>query len=166
MKTHWWFTRIHALVSFNFPTRKPQNCAIAKVNRKTLYGMVQKLCMLVDHMGVSRDVVILWPITNIFPKQTNIPTARFQYYLHLYHTFVGWFIRYEDAVAANPSDIQCIAAYRFLPPKIFGIKKDGIIPVTYNHQAVLNIYEKMITFHKLCINKVITKKRPTYNSMR
>ncbi|KNZ56500.1 hypothetical protein VP01_238g7 [Puccinia sorghi] len=89
-------------------------------------------------MGVSRYVVILWPITNLFPKRTNIPTSRFRYYIYLYHAVVGQ-VRYEDAVVVSPSDIQCLAAYRFLPSKTFGIQKNGIILVPYDHQAVLNI---------------------------
>ncbi|KNZ49736.1 hypothetical protein VP01_4821g2, partial [Puccinia sorghi] len=123
---------------FKITTTKPQNCVVAKVNRKTVYGIVQQLYSLVDHMGVSRYVVILWPITNLFPKQTDIPTARFRYYLYLYHTVVGQ-VKYEDSVVVSPSDIQCLAAYCFLPSKTFGIQKNGIILVPYDHQAVLNI---------------------------
>ncbi|KNZ59268.1 hypothetical protein VP01_1770g4 [Puccinia sorghi] len=39
---------------FNIMTTKPQNCVVAKVNWKTVCGIVQQLYTLVDHMGVLR----------------------------------------------------------------------------------------------------------------
>ncbi|KNZ44031.1 hypothetical protein VP01_9570g1, partial [Puccinia sorghi] len=50
-----WATAIWSIKrdSFKITTTKPQNCVVAKVNRKTVYGIVQQLYMLVDHMGVS-----------------------------------------------------------------------------------------------------------------
>jgi hypothetical protein len=119
-------------------TTKPQNCVVAMVNGIPRYGIVKQIYSFSDHKNEERTVVILSPITNMFPKRFNVPTTRFRYYLYLYKAVVGK-VKYEEALVVAPSAIQSVAAYRMLPPKVFGIEKDGIILVPYDHCAALNI---------------------------
>ncbi|PLW44072.1 hypothetical protein PCASD_04850 [Puccinia coronata f. sp. avenae] len=91
-------------------TTKPQNCVVAMVNGIPRYGIVKQIYLFSDHKNEERTVVILSPITNMFPKRFNVPTTRFRYYLYLYKAVVGK-VKYEEALVVAPSAIQSVAAY-------------------------------------------------------
>ncbi|EHS63661.1 uncharacterized protein PGTG_21670 [Puccinia graminis f. sp. tritici CRL 75-36-700-3] len=119
-------------------TLKPQNCVVAKINGQVQYGMVKQIYALEDHRDQGRELIVLSPITNLFPKKFKVPTSRFRYYLYLFKTVVGR-VDHSKALVISQSDVVSLAAYRYLPPKVFGIQQDGITLVPHGHVALLDI---------------------------
>ncbi|KNZ58948.1 hypothetical protein VP01_1828g6 [Puccinia sorghi] len=123
---------------FKVATTKPDNCVVAMIEGKVRYGIVKQLYQLEDRHHEGKKVIVLSPIANLFPRKFNIPTSRFRYYLYLYKCVVGR-VDYNKALIVSPSDVVSLAAYRFVPSGTFGIKKDGLMLVPYDHQALLDI---------------------------
>lgn len=48
-------------------------------------------------------------------------------------------VDHTKALVGAPSDILSVAAYRLLPPNVFGIDNNGIVLVPYDHKALLDI---------------------------
>jgi hypothetical protein len=74
----------------------------------------------------------------MFPKNTQLQMAQFRYYLCLLKAVVGQ-IDHTQAQVVAPLEVQMLAAYQLLTPNVFGIARNGIILVPYNHQALLDI---------------------------
>lgn len=123
---------------FKVTTTKPQNCVVAKISGKVCYGIVKQFYTFADHTGKQRSLVVLSPITNMYPKRTQGPTSRFRYYLYLFKAIMGQ-VDHTKALVGAPSDILSVAAYRLLPPNVFGIDNNGIVLVPYDHKALLDI---------------------------
>ncbi|WAQ87536.1 hypothetical protein PtA15_8A440 [Puccinia triticina] len=123
---------------FKVGTMQPQNCVVATIDGEKRYGIVKQIYTLEDHRQQQREFIVLSPITNLFPKKLKVPTSRFRYYLYLYKVIVGQ-VDHSKALVVTRAHVNSLAAYRYLPPSVFGIKNNGITLIPDDHAPLLDI---------------------------
>lgn len=116
---------------------KPNNCVKFKDTGVTLYGMVRQIYVYSNPMGIWETALLVNPITNLFPKKKDSPSHSFRYILFLLKSVVGKVD--EEFIIVRPEKVVCVAAYRLLPEKTFGIESGGIILRPYDYDAQLDV---------------------------
>ncbi|MBW0497866.1 hypothetical protein O181_037581 [Austropuccinia psidii MF-1] len=116
----------------------PCNCVVAKIGKKTLYGVIKQCYRYVDHLGEHQEAILLVPIKNLFSKQQGVPTSRFRYMLFLCGVVLGRLENGKEEMI-DPSQVVSLAAYRLLKKNTLSIEDNGIILVPQNHNPFLDI---------------------------
>ncbi|KAG0149623.1 hypothetical protein CROQUDRAFT_39610 [Cronartium quercuum f. sp. fusiforme G11] len=116
---------------------KPHNCVLYKHDGKTKYGIIRQIYEFENVKQKWQMVCLVSPINNLYPKDLESPSCFFRYIIFLLKCVVGKIDK--DHVIVPTESIVCVAAYRLLPPDVFGIKDNGIILRPYDYNSQLDI---------------------------
>ncbi|KAG0139815.1 hypothetical protein CROQUDRAFT_694902 [Cronartium quercuum f. sp. fusiforme G11] len=116
---------------------KPNHCIQYKTDGKTHYRFIRQIYQFSNPSQEWQTILIVNPIKNLYPKDTESPSSYFHYIIFLLKCVVGEID--PQFVILSPQDVCCVCAFCLLPAQVFGIEEGGIIVRPFDFKSQLDI---------------------------